>query len=75
MSQPTSTSTYTAILKHNDPWWSGWIAEVPGVNAQEKSREKLLDSLRIALAEAIAMNRDVAIEAAGMDYAEARITL
>ena len=74
MSEPR-TAAYTAIIKHNAPWWSGWIAEVAGVNAQEKSREKLLESLRIALAEAIAMNRDLAIEAAGMDYAEFEITL
>ena len=70
-----SKSTYTAIIKHNDPWWSGWVAEVSGVNAQEKTREKLLESLRIALAEAIDMNRDAAREAAGMDYAEVEITL
>ena len=74
MSEPR-TAAYTAIIKHNAPWWSGWIAEVAGVNAQEKSREKLLESLRIALAEAMAMNRDAAIEAAGMDYAEFEITL
>ena len=24
MSQPKSA--YTAIIKHNDPWWSGWVA-------------------------------------------------
>ena len=75
MSKPKSKATYNAIIKHNDPWWNGWIAEVPGVNAQEKSREKLLESLHIALAEAIAMNRDAAIEVAGMDYTEVEITL
>ena len=74
MSEPR-TAAYTAIIKHNAPWWSGWIAEVAGANAQEKSREKLLESLRLALAEAIAMNRDAAIEAAGMDYAEVEISL
>ena len=38
-------------------WWIGWIEEVPGVNCQERSRDKLLDSLKVALREALEMNR------------------
>jgi len=34
-----------------------WIEEVPGVNCQESSREELLVTLRIALAEALELNR------------------
>ena len=34
--------TWTALVSHNEGWWVGWIAEVPGVNAQERSRERLL---------------------------------
>lgn len=25
----------TAVIKHDDIWWDGWIEEEPGVNAQE----------------------------------------
>ena len=46
-------STYTAVIKQDANWWIGWIEEVPGVNCQESSREKLLKSLRETLAEAI----------------------
>ncbi|MEO7623437.1 MAG: hypothetical protein ABIS30_10270 [Gallionella sp.] len=46
-------STYTAVIKQEANWWIGWIEEVPGVNCQESSREKLLKSLRETLAEAI----------------------
>jgi predicted RNase H-like HicB family nuclease len=57
--------TYTAIIQQSEGWWIGWIEEIPGVNAQERTREDLLDGLRECLAEAIAMNRQEAIAAAG----------
>ena len=38
-------SPWTAIVSEEDGWWIGWIAEVPGVNAQERTREALLDTL------------------------------
>jgi len=44
---------YTAIIKHDDEWWYGWIEEVPGVNCQEKTHDELVESLRITLKEAI----------------------
>ena len=37
-------STFTAVIRHDGPWWLGWVEEVPGVNAQERSRDKLLES-------------------------------
>lgn len=47
------TSNYTAIVKKDGAWWLGWIEEVPGVNAQEKTKSKLMVSLKEALAEAL----------------------
>ena len=42
-------NAYTAVTKQDGTWWIGWIEEVPGVNCQEKTREKLLEiELRIA---------------------------
>ena len=75
MGQQKFPSMYTAIIKHNAPWWSGWIVEIAGVNAQENSRDKLMESLRVALGEAIEMNRELALHAAGLDYTEVEITL
>ena len=49
--------TYTAVVKQDANWWIGWIEEVPGANCQEATREELLESLRITLAEAIEFNR------------------
>jgi predicted RNase H-like HicB family nuclease len=50
-------STYTAIVKQRGEWWIGWIEEVPGVNAQERTKEELLASLREVLKEALEFNR------------------
>jgi predicted RNase H-like HicB family nuclease len=47
------TSNYTAIVKKGGDWWVGWIEEVPGVNAQEKTKSKLMASLKEVLAEAL----------------------
>jgi predicted RNase H-like HicB family nuclease len=54
------TSNYTAIVKKDGAWWLGWIEEVPGVNAQEKTKSKLMASLKEVLAEALEFNRDEA---------------
>ena len=62
--------SYTAVVKRDDEWWIGWGEEVPGVNAQERTREELLTSLRLTLAEAIDFNRKEAKEAAGSDFEE-----
>lgn len=60
--------TYTAVVKREADVWIGWIEEVPGVNCQEATREELLESLRVTLAEAIEFNRADAIDAAGHGF-------
>ncbi|HEX3894994.1 MAG TPA: type II toxin-antitoxin system HicB family antitoxin [Rudaea sp.] len=67
--------TYTVVVKHDDDTWIGWIEEVPGVNCQEATRELLLASLRITLAEAIELNRAEARGAAGNGYEELPIAV
>jgi predicted RNase H-like HicB family nuclease len=66
---------YTAIVKQQGDWWIGWIEEVPGVNCQERSREELLESLRVTLREAIEFNRQDAIASAGSEYKEEKIAV
>ena len=36
---------YRAIIKKSDTWWIGWLIDLPGVNAQEETRDKLIESL------------------------------
>jgi len=68
-------STYTAITKRDGDWWIGWIEEVPGVNAQEESKEELLSSLREILSEALEFNRSEARQAAEDNYTEELVTV
>lgn len=68
-------ATYTAAIQRDEKWWIGWIQEVPGVNAQAHTREELLDDLRIALQEALEMNRADALAAMESAYEEASIQL
>lgn len=39
---------FTAIIKRDGDWWLGWVEEIPGANAQEKTKEELLASLQEA---------------------------
>ena len=50
---------YTAIIKQDGDWWIGWIQEVPGVNCQERTRDELLETLRITLGEMLELNKEV----------------
>jgi predicted RNase H-like HicB family nuclease len=68
-------SHYTAIIQQNNGWWVGWIEEVPGVNAQEKTKEKLLCSLRETLKEAIEFNRQDAKASAQGGYTEELVSV
>ena len=36
-----------AVIKKCNGWWIGWLVDIPGVNAQEKTKKKLLESLKI----------------------------
>jgi predicted RNase H-like HicB family nuclease len=69
------SQTYTAIIKQDGDWWIGWIEEISGVNCQEKTREALLETLKITLREALEFNRQDALTAAGSNYQELAIAL
>ncbi len=66
---------FTAVIKESGGWWIGWIEEVPGVNCQERTREELLDTLKVTLREALEMNRQDARSAAGSDFLEVKIAV
>jgi len=38
---------YRAVIKKSAEWWIGWLIDLPGVNAQEKTKAKLIESLRV----------------------------
>jgi predicted RNase H-like HicB family nuclease len=53
----------------------GWIEEVPGVNAQERTKDELLASLKEVLKEALDFNRQDARANAPSGYTEELVTV
>jgi predicted RNase H-like HicB family nuclease len=66
---------YTALVKEDGGWWIGWIEEIPGINCQERTRDELLETLRVTLREALELNRQEAVGAAGEDFEEEPIAV
>ena len=64
---------FTAVMKRSGSWWIGWVAEVPGVNCQERTKEALLETLKATLREALELNRHEALAAAGEGFEEVSI--
>ena len=48
---------------------------MPGINCQERSKEELLETLRVTLLEAIELNREEARKSASGEFAEVRIAI
>jgi predicted RNase H-like HicB family nuclease len=42
---------FRAVIKQTDGWWIGWLVDLPGVNAQEETKEELLESLKVGAQE------------------------
>ena len=61
---------FTAIIQKDGDWWIGWIEEIPGANAQERTREELIVSLRESAKDILELNRSLAKEAAGKGFEE-----
>jgi predicted RNase H-like HicB family nuclease len=66
---------YTAVIKKEDDWWIGWVEEISGVNCQERTKEELMETLRITLKEALKMNKNEALAIAESDYSEVVLEL
>jgi len=45
---------YRAIIKKSGEWWIGWLIDLPGVNAQEKTKAELIESLKIGAEDMLA---------------------
>ena len=69
------SQTYTAVIQEDGEWWIGWVKEIRGVNAQERTREELLNSLRYALEDMLNLNETDALDAASAGYEEVEIAV
>ena len=45
---------FRAIIRKEGGWWIGWLVDLPGVNAQEKTREELMESLKVGAEDMLA---------------------
>ena len=50
---------YRAVIKRTGRWWVGWLMDLPGVNAQERTREGLIESLRVGARELLKVQPEV----------------
>ena len=46
---------YRAVIQKVDDWWIGWLIDIPGVNAQEKTYSELINSLKIGAEDMFAL--------------------
>lgn len=46
---------FRAVVEKSGDWWIGWLVDLPGVNAQERSREELIQSLKIGAEDMLAL--------------------
>ncbi len=66
---------FTAIIKNEGAWWIGWIEEIPGANAQERTRDELIISLKEVTKDILEINRITAKESAEEEYEEINLAI
>jgi predicted RNase H-like HicB family nuclease len=45
---------YRAIIKKSEGWWIGWLVDLPGINAQERTKAEVIKSLKIGAEDMLA---------------------
>lgn len=50
---------FTAVYQRDEDWWIGYVEELPGANAQEKTLEEARESLREAVSDVLEANREL----------------
>lgn len=50
---------FTAVYQRAGDWWLGYVEELPGANAQERTLEEGRESLRDAVSDVLKANREL----------------
>lgn len=50
---------FTAVFQQDGDWWIGYVEEIPGANAQERTLEEARKSLKEAVADILEANREL----------------
>lgn len=66
---------FTAIVKKDGEWWVGWIEEIPGANAQERTKDELIISLKEAAKDVMDLHRQAAIRETEDDFEEIALVI
>ena len=66
---------FTAIVKRDGDWWLGWVEEIPGANAQEKTREEFIFSLKEAVKDILDLRCEEARNQAEDDFEEVPLVI
>jgi len=53
------TVKFKAVIKKEGDWWIGWLVDMPGVNAQERTYEELIESLKIGAEDMLALEPEI----------------
>lgn len=57
--EPPHTGPFTAVYQQDEGWWIGYVEELPGANAQERTLEEARESLLEAVAGILEANREL----------------
>ena len=52
---------FTALFRQSGEWWIGWVEELPGANAQERTLAEARESLREAVRDILEVNRELGV--------------
>ena len=66
---------FTAIIKQDGDWWLGWVEQVPGANAQERTKEEVIISLREAARDILEVHSEQARKQAENNYEEIALAI
>ena len=50
---------FTAVFQQDEGWWIGYVEELPGANAQERTLEEARESLVEAIRDVLEANREL----------------
>ena len=50
---------YRAVIKKEGDWWVGWLVDLPGVNAQERTYEELIESRKVGAEDMLATEPEI----------------
>jgi transcriptional regulator with XRE-family HTH domain len=54
-----ASGPFTAVYERDGEWWIGYVEELPGANAQERTLEEARESLREAVSDVLEANREL----------------